>query len=398
MKTIIEIYDESPIANLSAAAVLKPERVIFIGGRRMSRPSVKSTITRFFSSIGLDTELLFFSMDISDFDSVLKRLHRIINKYPDCAIDLFGGRETIIAAAGMLSGEHDIPLFTWSPRTRKFVNVRNCESVDGISADIDLSIPQIVSMAGGLVTGHGHISDETITPDVEADVMNVWKTVKRYRSSWSEQTGFFQRANQIRYMNNAVSGDPSLSVGPAQIKLNKAGKNSRCNMNIMRALAADGIIDNIYVKDGSISFSYKNSLLKKCLSDAGIWLEMYGFITARRLGVFNDAQLSVTVDWNGDITEKYNTCNELDIVLTSGMKPIFISCKMSAPNVAAVNEIKTLAGQFGGKFSHAVILTMGDMANDAPFVLQRAMDSGVRIIDRKTIASGKLGDELLKLV
>ena len=76
------------------------------------------------------------------------------------------------------------------------------------------------------------------------------------------------------------------------------------------------------------------------------------------MGIFTDAQLSVTVDWNGDVTERFNTYNELDIMLTCGITPVFISCKMSAPSVAAINEIKTLQNKRNEFVLLDVLLTL----------------------------------------
>ena len=400
METLIEIYDNSPIFNVYAAAVLKPKRVVFIGGRRMTRDTVKNRLSGFFAAIGLDIEIEYCSVMLSDFDAVVNRLRKLIKKYPDCAIDLTGGTETVIAAAGLLSCELGAKLFCENPRDLSFINVHNCPELDNYSADINLSIGQVIKMAGGLVTGHGHISNETITPEFESDILLVWKTVKRYRKLWSEQTAFFQRAAKQRSETSYGEYEQSekhLYVDNVPINSGRSS-NSTCSLNIMRSLEKDRIIEKLRVSGDRVSFKYKNSMIKKCLSDAGIWLEMYGFVTARKTGIFSDAQLSVTIDWNGDLTERFNTYNEIDIMLTHGIVPIFISCKMSAPSVAAINEIRTLTDRFGGQKAKAVILTMADMPKDAPYALQRAFDCGVKIIDRNTISHDKLGNALTKLV
>jgi len=394
MNTLIEIYDNSPIFNVYAAAVLKPERVVFIGGKRMTRETVKKQLSGFFTAIELDIEIEYCCVMLNNFDSIVNRLRKLMHKYPDCAIDLTGGKETVIAAAGLLSCELGAKLFCENPRDFSFINVHNCPELDGMRSDISFNIEQVVAMAGGLVTGHGHISDETITKELESDILTVWKTVNRYRKQWSEQTAFFQRASKQRSESGIYD---NLYVDNVLIDSGKLS-NSTCSLPIMRLLETGGIISALTVNNGRISFRYKNATIKKCLSDAGIWLEMYGFVTARKLGIFSDAQLSVTIDWNGDLTERFNTYNELDIILTYGTKPIFISCKMSAPSVAAINEIRTLADRFGGKYARAVILTMADMAKEAPYALQRACDSGVRIIDRNMLSSGKLEQNLKKLI
>ena len=103
------------------------------------------------------------------------------------------------------------------------------------------------------------------------------------------------------------------------------------------------------------------------------------------------------IDWNGIIDEPNNVNNELDVTLVRGYRMIFISCKMGTPTVAAVNEIRTLTEKFGGRYAKAVLVTMADMAKQAPVTYRRAMESGVTVIDRRTLMSGKLGEALMKL-
>ena len=168
-------------------------------------------------------------------------------------------------------------------------------------------------------------------------------------------------------------------------------------MNIMNTLEAAGILEILEDADGLISFRYKNQQIKKCLNDAGIWLELYTYLTAIELGIFSDAQLSLMIDWNGIIDEPNNVNNELDVTLVRGYRLIFISCKMGTPTVAAVNEIKTLTEKFGGRYAKAVLVTMSDMAKLTPVTYRRALESGVTVIDRRILNSGRLGEELLKL-
>ena len=116
MDTIIEIFDNLPIFNVYAASVLKPKRVVFIGGRRMTHETVKSRLSGFFTSIGLDIDIEYCCVNLSDFDAIVRRHRKILLKYPDCAIDLTGGMETVIAAAGLLSCELGAKLFCENPR------------------------------------------------------------------------------------------------------------------------------------------------------------------------------------------------------------------------------------------------------------------------------------------
>ena len=102
--------------------------------------------------------------------------------------------------------------------------------------------------------------------------------------------------------------------------------------------------------------------MRSCLIDTGICLELYVFAETLRSGCYDDVKLSVVVDWDGDLSQRINTINEIDVMLTRCQIPVFISCKSGTPNVVALNEIKTLAKQFGQTNGRPVLVTMADVA------------------------------------
>ncbi len=396
MKTLIKIFDESPILNFLSAYILQPEQVIFIGSKRLARASVRTRIERSVKALLMETRVRYYPVDITDFNAILKTLRRITRQYPDCGIDLTGGNDILQAAVGMHSGEFHTPLFFCDLYQNKLINVYRCPEVSNHSIDVSLNCAQMITLAGGMIFGHGHISQESLSEEGCSDILKVWDIVRKYHATWSKQAEFFQAAN--RYVTEYDQQGSSDKLIVYHIEKRQKGKNdTTCQMNIMNTLEAAGILEILEDADGLISFRYKNQQIKKCLSDAGIWLELYTYLTAIELGIFSDAQLSLMIDWNGIIDEPNNVNNELDVTLVRGYRLIFISCKMGTPTVAAVNEIKTLTEKFGGRYAKAVLVTMSDMAKLTPVTYRRALESGVTVIDRRILNSGRLGEELLKL-
>ena len=137
--------------------------------------------------------------------------------------------------------------------------------------------------------------------------------------------------------------------------------------------------------------------MRSCLCDTGICLELYVYAAAITAGIYDDVQISVVIDWDGDLDARINTINEIDVMLTRGVVPVFISCKSGTPNVTALNEIKTLAKQFGGTYARPVLVTMADIRSGDRYLMQRAQDMGIDIIDRDDLLCDRLSKRLYSL-
>ena len=60
MKTLIELYDDSPIENVLAADTFLPERIVYLCPTEIAQDKDKQQkLKEYFSHRGLETELLF---------------------------------------------------------------------------------------------------------------------------------------------------------------------------------------------------------------------------------------------------------------------------------------------------------------------------------------------------
>ena len=79
--------------------------------------------------------------------------------------------------------------------------------------------------------------------------------------------------------------------------------------------------------------------------------------------------------------------NEIDVMATRGVVPLFISCKVSDVKTEALNELAILRDRFGGKGAKAAIVSTG-RCNAA--ARHRAAQLGIAVIDRDELETGKL--------
>lgn len=94
-----------------------------------------------------------------------------------------------------------------------------------------------------------------------------------------------------------------------------------------------------------VRFSFRDAQVRAWLRDVGSALELHIYQSCRALGVFDDVRTSVVVDWQGG-NQPDAVTNEIDVMATCGVRPIFISCKTCDVKTEALNELAILRDRF----------------------------------------------------
>ncbi len=387
--TIIEIYDDEQIYNVLAVTEFKPKNVVYIGTRKLKNKRIKNNIISCLRALGLTTKCFFYSTDMHSLDSVIAELENILSIFGECAIDLTGGNEVALVAVGMLAKERGIPLFRYDRYSHVYRNIYECEPASDVVSNPKFNINAVLALAGGVMKSHGHVSVDSLDKDTSDDIFRTWTIYKKYHRAWSRTVSYLQQ------ISKHLEGDELHIDSPAVIYSGE--KISTVDKMIMNELCESGLIQN-YSNDGKcISFDYKNKLIRSCLCDIGICLELYVYAAAKSAGIYDDVQISVVIDWDGNLDAKINTINEIDVMLTRGAVPVFISCKSGSVNTTTLNEIKTLAMQFGGVLARPVLVTMSNVRVADKHLLQRALDMGIDVIDRDDILGERLSKRLYSI-
>ena len=102
MNTLIELYDERAIENILAPDMFRPRRIVYLCPGEVIRDRRRQeTLAAFFRCRGWEPELIFVEASLFKADRILRQLCAIGEKYPDCAIDVTGGSDAALFAAGM---------------------------------------------------------------------------------------------------------------------------------------------------------------------------------------------------------------------------------------------------------------------------------------------------------
>ena len=390
IKTLIELYDKQPMENILGACIFSPAMVVYICDARDSSMRKEMAVERLFKRRKMKTKARFYYIDTSNPEMIWRTFEAVVRDYPDCVFDCTGGKDLVLLQAGLYCREKNVPAYYIDPVRGKFVNVIGCEYLREYYAMPHFSAEDLLAIAGAQLVGYGHYNPGELTDDFEADVFRVWPIVCRNPAAWGRLVAFFQ----------AVSGGAEHQLvmdAPHVVHVNRQS-TVYYQPALLHELEEAGILSDLQIMAHRVRFTYKNIMIKNCLQNHGIWLELYAYYSALRCGCYDDVRTSVVVDWDNARGTDRSTRNEIDVLMVKGIQSVFVSCKMGAPTPLALSEIKILSQKFGGENTKTIVLTASDVYERERSLLQRARDLDIILIDQSTLKKGDLARRFQSLV
>ena len=372
METLIELYDERPLENVLGVDMFHPKRVVYIcPGSVASDLNLQNKLRLYFRHRSLHVELIFYRAGMFDAEEVLKVFRKVLSLYPDSVLDITGGTDAVLFAAGLLSAESSIPVITYSRKENKFYNIRNAPFCDDLPCDVCYTVEDCFLMAGGSMRP-GRV-DNSILSDYLDDIEPFFRVYLKHRRPWTKIVTFIQRLSPAD-----SEGRFSLSVsGGYTVKGERAARISAPE-DALRDLKAIGFLSELeIIPEESVSFRFRDAQIRTWLRDVGSVLELYIYKACLDTGLFQDVITSAVVDWDGSGRQNAVT-NELDVMCTRGITPVFISCKTCDVKTEALNELAILRDRFGGKIARAAIVTA---EKGGAAMRNRASELGIDVFD-----------------
>lgn len=372
MSTLIELYDKEPVLNLIAACSIQPQpkTIVFLGDFTNIRimNQLKLWTENFLSNRGINADIHFMDVDTRDCSEIINALFDIESRYEDCVLEVSGGSDLSLLAAGMFAENTDIPIFRFDTEHQCFCDVRNMQMADKFTV-ASFSAEEIFELAHAGVTGHGHFESDALDLSVRNDAKEIWYIFLANRTRWHYVVQFFQTA-QFDNGNALVVTHCGSSKG----------LSTKERESVLIQLAEAGLINDLFVSGEHVRFKIKNFLIKSVLQDVGAALEIFTYSCIRRYpNIFNDCEINICVDWDGKGPSK--TSSEIDIVAVSEVAPLFISCKSGKLENNYLNELYTITKRFGGMLSKAVLMTAdSSRTGQSIWIRQRAQDMGITLI------------------
>ena len=385
MDTLIELYDERAIENILAPDMFRPERIVYLCPAELSQDRKRQEKMRaFFHRRGWDPERVFMESSLFTADRILRQLQAIYEKYPDCAVDVTGGSDAALFAAGMFSCKTGTPAFTYSRKQNRFYDISGAVFADNVTCTLSYSVEEFFLMAGGTLLP-GRV-DNAILSKYLADFDPFFECFLRFRRDWTDIISYIQRVSPSEY-----GQEPSLYIQGKYTVKGDHGSRNTVNEDALRELVRIGFIKDLKIVRGeSVSFRFLDSNIRTWLRDVGSVLELYSYKACIDSGIFNDVISSAVVRWD-EVLGHGSVSNEVDVMAARGVIPLFISCKACDIKTEALNELAILRDRFGGKGAKAAIVTT-EPCNAA--ARHRAAQLGIAVIDLEELKSGQMAQRL----
>ena len=385
MKTLIELYDERPIENVLSPEVFKPERTVYLcPGEVVQGKVFQKTVQNFFRRRGINTETVFLESSLYNAAKLKRQLLSVLEQYDDCCLDITGGTDAALFAGGLMCAETGIPVFTYSRKRRRFYNIMNAPFADNLPCEVEYRVEDWFLMAGGAMRD-GRVDNAILDRYMDL-IDDFFALYLRYRGEWGHIVGYMQRASQA---------DGGLSVDAPYTVKGEMGSRHTANEDALRELEKLGFIKNLDIETGSrVSFEFRDRQIRAWLRDMGSVLEVYVYKACLDSKLFNDVHTSAVVDWEGRF-ERDGVTNEIDVMATRGVTPLFISCKTSTISTEALNELAILRDRFGGRIARAAVVTTQRCRS---VTRHRASELSIEIIDFDDLVDGKLSENIRSLM
>ncbi len=381
METLIELYDERPLENVLAAEVFRPAHVVYVCPARVAKShNLHRQLRDYFAHRGQEISLEFVKADVYRVEAILKTLRRITARYPDCAVDITGGTDAVLYAAGLLGAETPVPAFTYSRRKNRFYEIQNAPFADDLPCKVVYSVEDCFRMAGGAMRP-GRM-DNRLLADYAPDIPPFFRLYLKHRKGWTGLITYLQRVSQT-----PPEAPVSLEVRGSYTVKGERGSRIDAPEEALKALERIGFLRELRVdRQNGVSFRFRDLQIRQWLRDVGSVLELYTYLACLDSGLFDDVRLSAVVDWEGRGRQDAVT-NELDVMCTRGVTPVFISCKTGEVKTEALNELAILRDRFGGKIARAAVVTA---ERGGAAMRSRAAELHIQVMDLNDLTAGRL--------
>lgn len=381
MNTLIELYDERAIENILAPDMFHPRRIIYLCPREVLRDHTRQQkLAAFYRKRGWEPELIFVGTSLFEADRILRQLFTIEEKYPDCAIDVTGGSDAALFAAGMFAARKGVPAFTYSRRKNRFYDISGADFADDLYCDLTYSIEDFFLMAGGTLLP-GRVDNHILSQYLPYFDL-FFSCFLRFRHEWPTIISYIQRISPAEY-----GQIPPLDITGSYTVKGERGSRNSANEDALQELAQIGFIQDLtIISDQQVSFRFRDVHTRAWLRDVGSVLELYTYKACVDAAIFHDVISSAVVRWD-DVLGHGSVLNEIDVMAARGVIPLFLSCKACDIKTEALNELAILRDRFGGKGAKAVIVTT-ESCNAA--ARHRAAQLGIAVIDLEELKTGQL--------
>lgn len=405
--TFIEFYERDTIENLCGCLTKVPDRVVLVGDKKKLLETHAARYTRILEERGQNTEFVCRTIPRNDMRQIIRKLTEIVDEFGDCVFDLTGGDDLYLVGAGIVFDRKknegvnvQMHRFNVAQNVVYDCDLDNNTVFDSVSPA--LTVEENIKLYGGIVVNDSRKPQYThswnITPGFRSDIARMWEISRDNFEEWNWQIGMYKQAENLK----EPSDDPlkvTVKVSRLREVYREQGRSYYNIFRIRDELVEAGLLrDYERIDKDELSFRYKNDQIKRCLTKEGQLLEM--MIYSAALDTYTDTMTGVVIDWDGVVEEEndgdYSTINEIDVMMTHGLVPVFVSCKNGDIDQEELYKLSAVANRFGGKYAKKVLVA-SNLENGTQFgnfFRRRAKDMGIRLVEGFTDSQGIVTERL----
>lgn len=364
--SLLELYDvQQPIQNVSGAWYLQPRSIVFFYYELEDVQGTRKQMAQMLNRIGLRCNVRMErlqQLDVRHMMSWVKAHQAELGEY---AIDLTGGDDVMLFSAGVAYADMPCRLFT---RTRdgRYISLPSGESIE--SGKGKFTVAQRLQLYNASLDRYGRLTPEDLDQSLVTMAHQLLTLQRKHPRQWTQHTTCFQqcaaRADKSA-LTILLDRDNCLEHG---VSLGK-GK-------LLNALKRTGALTKAEAVNEGIMVTFASAVIRDCLCDFGVWLEIAAWDALRSCGQFDDVRLSCVVKWDNE-----RIINELDVTATAGLGLMLVSCKTCAPDLKAVAELNVLGDRLGSAQTETVLLCLPKTNEKLDNIRARCDEMGIDLVD-----------------
>lgn len=401
--TVVELFDISPLQNLSGILNFPADTVYFAGSNYKRMTQNEEVYKKILLRHGIKAQIKYLCIPKYDIGFAVDKFCQIAKADNEVIFDVSGGDDYILAAAGIAAekcASSGVFISHFSVRSGRFVSFGKADYEPLRKARINLTADEVIELHGGKIVYEDEKRNGTVRWNFEKDgfredVLKMWSICRRDCRDWNKNSA---RMGELENFAHSLIGDRYAVLDKVSIRKKYAvssGKSALlCELTPhLDSLCAKGLITEYINNSDLLEFCFRNRQVRSCLLKAGNVLELVTYMTAKGLknrqglNVYSDTLSGVVLDWDGKLhmgnDSIKDTENEIDGLFVKGMIPVFVSCKNGNVDENELYKLSCVAEKFGIKYAKKVLVVtdLQKSYTSQQRFYARAHEMGIKIID-----------------
>lgn len=376
METLIEIFTEEVKDNIYGALSLKPKKVIFLVEKEKEEAYkyTKKYLMKALPQIMVTKEIVEFY----NYEKIKDIIVRLFSG-KDCCLDLTGGNDRIRLPLMSIAMKKGIPCCFIDDEKEDMLIMSDQIQKKEIILPM-LAFADILALNGSKQVSNRNYPESSKIPQVDKIIEIAFSDIR----SWKRMCTYLSYVySHCLKENGFIQAKETIYVGNEKLKL---------DFRIMNNLIRIGVVKDCSYHKGMIQFRFCGNKVRYMFEKQGNVLEVLTYMTLKESNLFQEVDMSVEIDWDGDGKEE--VMNEIDVIARKDRKLYFISCKCTNIKTEYLNEIVFLSSRFG-KDVVPIIVTTQHQSTMARSTIERARRMRCILIDKEDIEKHRMIEKIV---